>query len=70
MGIAERRHHRKRLMRRRRFHWGRDLSAEPKRLRQAVATPCNCSCPMCGNQRAYEGPTLQERRAMLAANED
>ena len=70
MGIAERRHHRERLMARRRFHWGRDLSKEPKRLRQAVVTPCMCSCWVCGNQRAHDGPTLQERRAMLAANDD
>lgn len=70
MGIAERRHHRERLMRKRRFHWGRDLVGDPRRWGMATTTPCACSCWVCGNQRAHEGATLQERRAMLAANDD
>jgi len=32
---------------------------EQKMLR----TRCPCSCIGCGNQRQWEGPTLQERRA-------
>ena len=63
MGRAERRHHRERLMRNRRFHWGRDLSGEPEVLARAVDTPTPCSCLMCGNARRRSGPTMQERRA-------
>lgn len=34
----------------------------PKAIRYADnLTPC--SCPMCGNRRRHDGPTLQERRA-------
>ena len=62
VGIAERRHHRERLMRKRRFHWGRDLSREPEILARVVNTPCSCSCAMCGNPRWHAGPTMQERR--------
>lgn len=32
--------------------------------------PQSCSCRGCGNARQYEGPTLQERRAMLTGFED
>ena len=57
-------------MRRRRFHWGRDLSREPGSLPRVVNTPKPCSCLLCGNARRHAGPTMQERRAMLAANDD
>lgn len=63
MSIAIRRHHRQRLMNKRRFHWGRDLSQNPKHLAMVVDTPKPCSCFMCSNSRRYEGATLQERRA-------
>lgn len=29
-----------------------------------------CSCWMCGNQRPYQGPTMQERRAVDAARDE
>ena len=63
-------HHRERLKANRQFHWGRDLSGEPKRLAQAVDTPKPCSCMMCGNARKHAGPTMQERRAELAEHDD
>ncbi len=63
-------HHRERLKANRRFHWGRDLKDEPKRLSQAVDTPTPCSCLMCGNARKHSGPTMQERRAELAERDD
>lgn len=69
MSLAMRRHHRERLKKDRRFHWGRDLSREPKYLAVAVDTPTPCSCLMCGNARRHSGPTLQERRAELLAHE-
>lgn len=59
---AERRHHRERLKKARRHHWGRDLSKEPHGM--AVDTPTPCSCPMCGNPRKFfQEKTMQERRA-------
>ena len=57
-----RRHHRERLKKKRRFHWSRDLSKEPKVLSRAIDTPTPCSCWMCRNLRKSEGETLQERR--------
>ena len=62
VGIAERRHHRERLMRKRRFHWGRDLSREPEILARVVNTPKPCSCAMCGNTRWWAGETMQEAK--------
>lgn len=60
------RHHRERLKKSRRFHWGRDLLAEPTVMAKAINTPTPCSCWMCGNQRKHVGGTLQERRVMEA----
>lgn len=63
-GLAVRRHHRERLKKSRRFHWGRDLSSEPSRLGMAVDTPHPCSCAMCGNPRKhFDELTLQELKA-------
>lgn len=59
---AIRRHHRARLKHARRWYQGRDLSQEPRRHGQAIATPCACSCWMC-RPRKNAGDTLQERRA-------
>lgn len=47
-----------------RWHWGRDLSQDPRVLGQAVTTPCTCSCVIC-RPRKHAGDTMQERRAML-----
>jgi len=64
MNRAERRHHRERLKKKRRYHWGRDLKDEPEILAMAVNTPCSCSCFMCGNPRhKYNEITMQERKA-------
>lgn len=65
---AIRRHHRERLKKVRRFHWGRDLSKEPKILAMAIDTPTTCSCYGCRNPRRSEWEkgnreTIQERRA-------
>lgn len=59
---SDRRHHRERLKRNRRFHWGRDLAGEPRPLGMAVGTPCTCSCWSCGNPRRLHGErSIQER---------
>ena len=63
MSIAYQRHHRQRLKKNRRFHWGRDLIDNPKLLSMAVITPCSCSCWICGNKRKQCPETMQERRA-------
>lgn len=56
-----RRHHVARLKKARRFHWGRDLINDPKRLAKTVNTPCSCSCHMCGNPRKWwNEKTMQE----------
>ena len=62
MSRAQRRHHRERLKNKRRYHWGRDLMAEPEVLARTVNTPKPCSCLLCGNRRKHAGGTLQERR--------
>lgn len=66
-GKAIRRHHRERLKKLRRHHWGRDLSKELKMLSISIDTPTTCSCYACGNQRHNEWAksgkeTIQERR--------
>lgn len=60
-------HHRDRIKRNRRFHWGRDLRGDDKALSKAVNTPHPCSCPMCGNGR---GPTRQQSKFDLRTKED
>lgn len=62
MSRARKRHHRERLKKKRRYHWGRDLLTEPEVLAKAVNTPKPCSCMMCGNERRHSGDTMQERR--------
>jgi hypothetical protein len=57
-----RRHHRERVKakRQRQFgDWWPDGDIHPS----LIDTPHPCSCIGCGNQRRYEGPTLQERRS-------
>lgn len=58
---AQRRHHYQRLKKKRKNYWGK--IEDEKRLGQAVDTPCDCSCMMCGNQRKIIGETRQEKRA-------
>lgn len=61
---TERRGHRERLKRARRWHWGgEDLSKHPQRWARAIETPTPCSCPMCGNPRKWFGEaSVPERR--------
>lgn len=69
MSLQFKRHHRKRLMRNRRFHFGRDLSGHSAVLGSVVNTPKPCSCLFCGNGRKHLGKTLQERRIEVSTNE-
>jgi hypothetical protein len=55
-------HHRNRLKHNRRFYWGRDKYPNTKPLGFVINTPAPCSCPMCGNDRRYEGKSINERR--------
>lgn len=63
MTRAERRHHLERLRYKRGRHAGRDLRHSRRELGKALASPCPCSCYLCGNTRHHHGPTLQEARA-------
>lgn len=74
MSRAIRRHHAARLKRK----WVTVLSVhnrmpdwvDPRRIGLRFNTPHPCSCTMgCANQRACEGPTMQERRAFQAFND-
>ncbi len=59
---ALRRHHVARLKKKRQKYWGRKLN-DPASLGKVAATPCPCSCWMCGNPRKnLNQPTLEERR--------
>lgn len=74
-GRADRRHHRDRLKRARRFYWNRDLSKDEERRHSIVTrTPCNCSCTMCGNPRRWFGHVtmaeLRDRERVKAELED
>jgi len=61
---SDRIHHRERLKKARRFHWGKDLRSDPKEAGVVVDTPTKCSCWMCGNPRRHTGErTIQEQRA-------
>ena len=65
---ALRRHHYRRLKRKRkRFWYGADFAPMgPRHLGMAVTTPKVCSCWMCGNPRRYfREKTLQEKKADL-----
>lgn len=64
MTIALKRHHRQRIKRNRRYHFGRDLSGKIAHS-QVIDTPTPCSCWMCGNERRYfKKLTLQELRSL------
>lgn len=66
MSRALRRHHRKRLLNKRKNIWGGYLRDDPKRLAKVANTPTPCSCWMCRNDRQNEGPTFQELRFFCA----
>ncbi|CAH1193068.1 Hypothetical protein DAL_41 [Psychrobacter phage D'Alembert] len=62
-GLAQKRHHKKRLKNRRK----RDTFAKVQPLNKYVITPTICSCWMCGNARKFsgnskQGKTIQELR--------
>lgn len=60
---AERRSQTERLKAKRKLYWGRqyDGSMDARQLGKVVQYPQVCSCWMCANVRALEGPTLKER---------
>lgn len=60
MARAIRRHHRERLKRKRAGYWGIGTKS-PRQAGIVLRTPTPCSCWMCGNRRAHEGPTAKER---------
>lgn len=55
-----RRHHRERLLKKRKKYWAGSASDSAKKLGVCVKTPCVCSCFLCGNKRKFWGPTIQE----------
>lgn len=69
------RRHQARLAKRRAQHflhvwWGLP-APEPAHVGIFASTHCKpCSCWMCGNQRAVEGPTRAELRAELTFKEE
>lgn len=78
MSRAIRRHHYRRLQKKRKSYWGgsfgtktevRYMHTEAYRLGVLVSTPHPCSCIGCGNKRRIEGPSMQERRAAISAKE-
>lgn len=58
---AERRHHMRR-MKQRRQHDNAVGDGCPKHLDRHYKTPCSCSRWMCGHQRYWYGPGMQEQR--------
>jgi hypothetical protein len=62
---AVRRHHRARLLKKRRFYHGFDhaQAEHPASLGRLAKTPRPCSCAMCGNPRKFfDARTVQELR--------
>lgn len=67
---AKRRHHRERIKRRRRQHFCfNHMEPTPRQIGMRIDTAKLCSCWMCGNARAIEGDTIQERREFQCAGE-
>jgi len=65
VGRALKFHHRERLKKNRRFHYGRDLASEPKFHGMAINTPKTCSCAVCCNARKTEGMTRAEKISII-----
>ncbi|MEZ4886429.1 MAG: hypothetical protein R3E32_16960 [Chitinophagales bacterium] len=61
---AIRRHHRARLLNKRKNYWGRAWSIEDEPIsKKVINTPKPCSCFMCGNPRRYwKEKTFQEQK--------
>ena len=64
MKRTRRRHHVLRLKKARRHYHACDQWQHHKLLGIAVHTPQLCSCRCCGNQRDWEGRTIQERKQL------
>jgi len=66
MPRALRRHHTERMKRRAKKIYPAIRDAHGNLIFEAQIHLANhlavCSCPACGNQRKYEGPTIQEKR--------
>ena len=62
MSRALRRHHYRRLQKKRQHYWSGTKYMTPRKLGMVVSTPHPCSCMGCGHQRYWFGPTIQERR--------
>jgi hypothetical protein len=65
---ALRRHHDRRLKRKRRLYGSLCKSDSPKVFGRTFQTPCRCSCWMCGNQRKHHGLKIQEHKALEKFN--
>jgi len=71
MNRAERIHHKERIKAKRKSYivaQGKEELPESQRQKHyamIAKTPQMCSCLGCGNERQYEGETLQERRKDL-----
>jgi len=61
---AERRHHMRRMKHNRR-HDNATGNGSPTDLGRHYKTPCSCSCWLCGHQRRWYGPGMQETRTRL-----
>ena len=66
MNKALRRHHANRLKKKRSRYWGNHAGSSAKTLGQCLATPCLCSCYLCGNKRRHFGLTIKEYKELSA----
>lgn len=69
MSRADNRHHAERMKRRVRNYSSVACDPNPRRIGKTAVTRKPCSCWMCANERATEGPTMQEKRHVLARSE-
>ena len=65
MSRAMRRHHAQRLKTKRRHYWNGYAGTSLYNLGRVLKDPAPCSCEGCGNQRKYQGQTLQEKRHQI-----
>lgn len=69
MGLAERRHHAKRIKARRRSYWNGRAGTDARMLGKCARTPHPCSCIFCRSPREWAGMTIQERRQAMRITE-
>lgn len=67
---ALRRHHNKRLKKKRGNYGGLPYSYTDQWAGRRFQTPCVCSCCMCGNQRKHHGLKFQELKALEKATQE